>query len=294
MHSLLQRLRTISICAPIAIFLLRTPKGISSLLFCLHALCIEEGFQLLSKMVERHVPSITPNTLINHSINGRDITVLSRTFISFDILKTISTVKCTFFIALAYWITSYSFIQAARFLVTFTLLDMYISHGYKHLLLIAHASFPQAVFFSLVVWNFDTASLLTGKTFKHLFPDSSAHFLFKPLRSFLDITSPNKTVPGVFGGIFFGAVLTSVILSSFPYFALPSDSSPYTTGLIMGVLSLFGDLFQSGLKRLAGVKDSGSFFPGHGGALDRMDSMLFTSIWFYHAIVKIQNTALEN
>tara|TARA_B110000971_G_C19947816_1_gene471865 strand:+ start:769 stop:957 length:189 start_codon:yes stop_codon:yes gene_type:complete len=62
----------------------------------------------------------------------------------------------------------------------------------------------------------------------------------------------------------------------------------------MGVLSLFGDLFQSGLKRLAGVKDSGSFFPGHGGALDRMDSMLFTSIWFYHAIVKIQNTALEN
>lgn len=86
-------------------------------------------------------------------------------------------------------------------------------------------------------------------------------------------TSPNKTLEGVFGGIFFAGLLG-------PIFAL--EVLAYPTALVISVLvaiaSVFGDLFESYLKREADVKDSGDIFPGHGGVLDRTDGFLFASI----------------
>lgn len=54
-------------------------------------------------------------------------------------------------------------------------------------------------------------------------------------------------------------------------------------GVVLGVLCIAGDLVESYVKRVAGVKDSGAFFPGHGGCLDRMDSFLFVApcLYFY-------------
>lgn len=87
-------------------------------------------------------------------------------------------------------------------------------------------------------------------------------------------TSPNKTLEGVVGG-----VTAAVILGSLA--GLLFGLSIYTTLLIslaVSIASVFGDLFESYLKREAGVKDSGNIFPGHGGMLDRVDGYLFAGV----------------
>lgn len=86
-------------------------------------------------------------------------------------------------------------------------------------------------------------------------------------------TSPNKTLEGVFGGIavatiggmFIGLLVTNLI----PAFVI---------SLLVATSSIFGDLYESSLKRAADVKDSGDILPGHGGILDRIDGYLFGGI----------------
>jgi len=86
-------------------------------------------------------------------------------------------------------------------------------------------------------------------------------------------TSPNKTLEGVLGGIGMG-ILFGVVVGSGEYgFWLAALVSAATASI-----SVFGDLFESFLKRKADVKDSGNFLPGHGGALDRVDGYLFGAI----------------
>jgi len=86
-------------------------------------------------------------------------------------------------------------------------------------------------------------------------------------------TSPNKTVEGVVGGLAFATFFGMLIGSSI--------ATPFQAALIsflVALASVFGDLFESYLKRKAGVKDSGNILPGHGGILDRIDGYLFGSI----------------
>ena len=85
--------------------------------------------------------------------------------------------------------------------------------------------------------------------------------------------SPSKSVEGFFGGLV-GSVAVWVLVAAFlvPGFDLGLAA---LCGLVVGVAAVFGDLFESRIKRGAGVKDSGSLIPGHGGMLDRSDSMLF-------------------
>lgn len=85
--------------------------------------------------------------------------------------------------------------------------------------------------------------------------------------------SPNKSVEGFVGGLV-GSVLVWVLLGSFVLEGVPVPLA-VLFGLVVGVVSVVGDLFESRLKRGAGVKDSGNIIPGHGGLLDRSDSLLF-------------------
>ena len=87
--------------------------------------------------------------------------------------------------------------------------------------------------------------------------------------------SPNKSVEGFVGGLV-GSVLVWVLLGIFVLTSLPLPVVALF-GLVVGVVGVVGDLFESRLKRGAGVKDSGNVIPGHGGLLDRSDSMLFGS-----------------
>jgi phosphatidate cytidylyltransferase len=86
-------------------------------------------------------------------------------------------------------------------------------------------------------------------------------------------TSPNKTIEGVIGGVTFALILGTV-------FAINEINivGAIIVSAIVSFTSVFGDLFESYLKREADVKDSGSILPGHGGILDRTDGYLFGSI----------------
>ena len=86
-------------------------------------------------------------------------------------------------------------------------------------------------------------------------------------------TSPNKTLEGVLGGITIG-MLFGLVVGVYEVGAW----SALIISAAVAAISVFGDLFESFLKRTADVKDSGNFLPGHGGALDRIDGYLFGSI----------------
>ena len=86
-------------------------------------------------------------------------------------------------------------------------------------------------------------------------------------------TSPNKTIEGVVGG-----VVIATVLGFFVGVTIVDIEKSVLISLIVAVASVFGDLFESLLKRRAGVKDSGNILPGHGGILDRIDGFLFASI----------------
>ena len=105
----------------------------------------------------------------------------------------------------------------------------------------------------------DSLAYITGKKF-------GKKFIKKGFSS----TSPNKTWEGVLGGIISGSVLGTFVGIFFYDF-----KSAFLISLFISVMSVFGDLFESYLKRKAGVKDSGNILPGHGGILDRIDGYLF-------------------
>jgi len=115
-----------------------------------------------------------------------------------------------------------------------------------------------------VIWANDTMAYVTGSLWgkNKLFPS----------------VSPNKTVEGAIGGLIFG--MSAAYLCG--HFGGPL--SPFQWGILSFVLIVsgnLGDLLESKLKRAAGVKDSGAILPGHGGMLDRLDSLLFSAPWAY-------------
>jgi phosphatidate cytidylyltransferase len=91
--------------------------------------------------------------------------------------------------------------------------------------------------------------------------------------------SPKKTIEGAIGGVFFGALFMAI--AGGYVFAGAPRLSLVIVGLVVVVLGILGDLFESRLKRQAEVKDSSDLIPGHGGVLDRIDALLFAIPGFY-------------
>jgi phosphatidate cytidylyltransferase len=115
-----------------------------------------------------------------------------------------------------------------------------------------------------VIWISDTAAFFTGRRF-------GRHKLAPNV-------SPGKTWEGVWGALA-AAGIYGLCWHWFPQPALPQGASPGAMALALlalafAVLGIIGDLFESQMKRNAGVKDSGRLLPGHGGALDRIDALL--------------------
>jgi phosphatidate cytidylyltransferase len=170
----------------------------------------------------------------------------------------------------------------ARRTVTHGLLDpaivafgpLYIGLCLGHLLLTrAMAEGEFLIFFVfLATWAADTGAYYAGTTF-------GRHKLAPAI-------SPNKTVEGLAGG-WLAALLAAFTAQAW---FLPSFTvmDCVASASLLTIAGLLGDLAESAMKRGAGVKDSGSLLPGHGGMLDRLDSLLFTAPVFYYYVLLVK------
>lgn len=144
----------------------------------------------------------------------------------------------------------------------------YVSSGFVFMLLISnynHNFTPLLLLGSFIlVWVNDSAAYLIGKNFgkQKLFPS----------------ISPKKTVEGFLGGLFFACISSFFIAH---YTASLKFTHWLILAIIVSVLGTFGDLIESKFKRQARVKDSGVIMPGHGGLLDRLDSIIFAAPFIY-------------
>lgn len=116
-----------------------------------------------------------------------------------------------------------------------------------------------ALMMFVLIWVNDTGAFCVGCTM-------GRHKLCERL-------SPKKTIEGFVGGLLFSVIAAAL----YAYFAGHHMISFVIFGIMVGIMATIGDLFESMLKRRAGVKDAGHLIPGHGGLLDRIDSLLFVA-----------------
>jgi phosphatidate cytidylyltransferase len=128
------------------------------------------------------------------------------------------------------------------------------------------------LFVAIVTWAADTGAYYAGTLWgKHLLAPT---------------VSPKKTIEGVGGGL---ALAIGTALAACVWFVPQlSLTDAVILGLLLTVAGLLGDLWESVIKRRVGVKDSGSILPGHGGMLDRLDSLLFTAPTFYYYVTWVR------
>lgn len=122
----------------------------------------------------------------------------------------------------------------------------------------------------ILIWVNDTFAFLVGKTF-------GKHKLFEKV-------SPKKTIEGFVGGFIF-SIVAGIILAQF--LMLQSYIHWIFIAVLASVFGTLGDLVESKFKRIANVKDSGTIMPGHGGVLDRLDSIIFVApiVFLFYQII---------
>ncbi|BFM44562.1 phosphatidate cytidylyltransferase [Flavobacterium sp. CFS9] len=129
----------------------------------------------------------------------------------------------------------------------------------------------------VLIWTNDTFAYLVGKSM-------GKHKLFERI-------SPKKTIEGFLGGVVFAAfagfLISKLYIQPKADFSSKSILIWMIIALIVSIFGTIGDLIESKFKRVAGVKDSGSIMPGHGGVLDRLDSVIFVApiIFLFYQIL---------
>ncbi|TCT26737.1 phosphatidate cytidylyltransferase [Melghiribacillus thermohalophilus] len=139
------------------------------------------------------------------------------------------------------------------------LATIYVGMGFYYFIEAREHGLQYVLYILFVIWATDTGAIFSGKYFgkRKLWPE----------------ISPKKTVEGSVGGI-----ISAVVVGLIFQLVVPVHSSMFIVLILSVLISVFGqigDLVESAIKRKYAVKDSGNILPGHGGILDRFDSLLF-------------------
>ncbi|MFV9509823.1 phosphatidate cytidylyltransferase [Tepidibacillus sp. LV47] len=138
---------------------------------------------------------------------------------------------------------------------------IYVSLGFGFMLKtrLIENGFPMTLFILIIIWASDSGAYFSGRYFgkNKLWPE----------------VSPKKTIEGSIGGILL-AVVAGIIVNQILHI-VSSMTTAFFISLFVSILGQIGDLVESALKRSKEVKDSGNLLPGHGGILDRFDSLIF-------------------
>ncbi|KRM78380.1 phosphatidate cytidylyltransferase [Limosilactobacillus coleohominis DSM 14060] len=136
---------------------------------------------------------------------------------------------------------------------------LYIGMGFNAFIQARAVSFTTLLYGMLIVWLTDSGAYIFGRQFgKHKLAPK---------------VSPNKTIEGSVLGTIFATVVLAIYLLFF-HVGYDNYYMMVLATFLLSIFGQFGDLIESALKRYYGVKDSGKILPGHGGILDRFDSML--------------------
>jgi phosphatidate cytidylyltransferase len=166
-----------------------------------------------------------------------------------------------------FWLAARPETRTLRAVLAVLLMSLWVGAPLAHLGLFPHTRYGILLILIAVVgpWISDSGAYFAGRFF-------GRHLLFPSL-------SPKKTVEGGLGGL----LLTILIVAPVAYLLLDFGLvKALIIGAVVSVASQCGDLFESSLKRILDVKDLGTFLPGHGGVLDRVDSLLFTAPAVYY------------
>jgi phosphatidate cytidylyltransferase len=147
---------------------------------------------------------------------------------------------------------------------------LYVALGAGAMVGLRAIGWEPVVFLLAIVWTGDSAAYYVGRRWGR--------------RKLAPVVSPKKTWEGLFGqlgaGLVFGGLAVAVLMPSFrPGSGVTSAAVVFGAflGVLISVVAVVGDLLESTFKRSCAVKDSGGLLPGHGGFLDRLDSLLYAS-----------------
>jgi phosphatidate cytidylyltransferase len=156
-----------------------------------------------------------------------------------------------------------------------TLLGVYwLGFAFAHAVLLRQVPHGNGIIIDVLIGTFlgDTGAYVGGRLFGR-----------RPLAPTL---SPNKTVEGLFCGML--VALVSIILAGL-YQTWLTTGNAILLGAVVAVLAPLGDLFESAVKRDAGIKDTSHVFGAHGGALDRLDAVIFTIVAGYYVWIAVMH-----
>ena len=254
MRELLKRTITGLILVALTIFLtFRGGKLLSYFVFLISIIGLREFYNAVNNKNYKPIRSIGYIACIGFLLNSLGYEIISLNFIMFFV--TISLI-------IAFVLNEK--IKLTDISITFFSI-FYIPFLFQHIIYLDGSIYIWFIF--ITAWGTDTFAYLAGNLFgkTKLCPE----------------LSPNKTVEGSIGGIL-GSVLITILFSK--YFNFYPLWKLILLSALAAIIAQFGDLAASKIKRIMGIKDYGFILPGHGGILDRFDSILFTAPFVYYFV----------